>query len=297
MNTREKGFLLLTSHLGDAHRKPLTVAQFRNLAQRVRDVERTTLDRELLPEDLILCGCSYQEAERILQLLNQEELLDYYLQKAQRANCVPVTRVNPAYPPAVRKCLGDDSPGVLWTKGEMSILQKPCIALVGSRELHQPNRDFAKQVGRAAAEQGYALVSGNARGADRTAQDACLDAGGSVICVTAEALSKHSLQENVLYLAENGFDLPFSSLRALSRNRVIHALAQKTFVAQARIGAGGTWSGTVQNLRGSWSQVFCFDDGSPAAYELAQLGAELIRADQLADMQVLRTKQASLFDT
>ena len=32
MNGKERGFLLLTSHLGDPERKPLTVAQFRQLA-------------------------------------------------------------------------------------------------------------------------------------------------------------------------------------------------------------------------------------------------------------------------
>ena len=296
MTARERGFLLLTSHLGDPQRKPLTVAQLRNLAQRMRVAEHSGQDRELAEEDLIACGYSRQAAAHILLLLSQEEQLSYYLQKAKKSGCLPLTRVNGAYPAAVRRCLGDDSPGVLWARGNVTLLKEPCIALVGSRDLNDANSAFASRVGEEAAKQGYTLVSGNARGADRTAQDACLGAGGSVICVSAEALSKHGKKENVLYLSEDSFDAPFSSARALSRNRVIHALAQKTFVAQARLGMGGTWDGTVRNLRNNWNEVFCYDDGSAAAQELSQLGAELIGTEQLADIWALRIKHTTLFD-
>ena len=40
MNNKERGFLLLTGHLGNPERKPLTVAQFRNLANRVAQMDR-----------------------------------------------------------------------------------------------------------------------------------------------------------------------------------------------------------------------------------------------------------------
>ncbi len=296
MTARERGFLLLTSHLGDPQRKPLTVAQLRNLARRMRVAERSEQDRELSEEDLIACGYSRQASAHILQLLSQEEQLSYYLQKGKKAGCVPLTRVNGAYPAAIRRCLGDDSPGVLWVKGNAALLKEPCIALVGSRDLNDANSVFASRVGEAAAKQGYTLVSGNARGADRTAQESCLGSGGNVICVSAETLSEHDERENVLYLSEDSFDAPFSPARALSRNRVIHALARKTFVAQARLGGGGTWDGTVRNLRGNWSEVFCYNDGSAAARELSQLGAELIGTEQLADIWALRTKHTTLFD-
>lgn len=295
MIARERGFLLLTSRLGDPHRKPLTVAQMRNLAQRVRAADRVEQDRELNQADLIACGYSHQMAAHILMLLSQEDQLEYYLQKGKKAGCIPLTRVNENYPAAVRKRLGDDSPGVLWVKGDIALLRSPLIALVGSRDLNTANRDFAMRVGEEAAIQGFTLVSGNARGADRTAQEACLASGGKVICVTAEALTKHAANENILYVAEDDYDMPFSSVRALSRNRVIHALAQKTFVAQARFGRGGTWDGTLRNLRGSWNSVFCFDDGSVAMRELSQLGAELITTDKLSAMAALESKHITLF--
>lgn len=297
MNGRETGFLLLTSQLGDPERKPLTVAQFRTLASRVRLAVKPKTDRELEEADLISLGYSGEMAKRIVRLLGDRKLLEYYLSMGKRSGCVPLTRAGEGYPLRVRKCLGDDSPGSLWAKGDLSILQQPCVALVGSRELNDENRRFAEQVGIQAARQGFVLVSGNARGADKTAQEACLRAGGNVICVVADSLEKHMQREAVLYLSEDGYNNAFSSQRALSRNRIIHSLGKITFVAQSSLGIGGTWDGTTRNLRAGWSGVFCFADGSRSAQELEQMGAQLITLDPLADFRSLLKSPESLFDS
>lgn len=276
MNAGERGFLLLTSRLGDPERQPMTTAQFRTLAARARNAVADRENRQLLPKDLVALGYSEAEAQRIWKLLQDRELLEYYAARGLRMGCIPVTRVSEGYPLALRKKLGDDSPGCLWMKGQLSALEMPKISVVGSRDLRPENRDFARRVGRWAANHGFALVSGNARGADRTAQDACLAAGGTVICVVADSLKKQELQSNMLLISEESYDAEFSAQRALSRNRVIHSLSSWTVVAQARRGIGGTWHGTEQNLRRGWSKVLCFDDGSEAAAELAQMGAALL---------------------
>lgn len=296
MTAAERGFLLLTSHLGDPARNPLTVAQLRTLSRRVQDLDRTNGARDLERKDLLSIGYSPEEAERILKLLSEEDVLEDYLRRAARNECVPLIRGTVAYPQIIRIRLGLDSPGCLWSKGDLGLLDKPCIALVGSRELREENSAFAAEVGRQAALQGLVLVSGNAKGADRTAQEACLAAGGSIICVVADQLTDHPAHPRILYLSEDGFDLPFTTLRALSRNRVIHCLPGKTFIAQCTYKKGGTWDGTTRNLRFGWSGVFCFDDGAKATRELAQMGAALITGVQLANIRSLQSPVPSLFD-
>ena len=296
MRATERGFLLLTSPLGDPLRKPLTVAQFRTLAKRVQQMEKPTEQRDLTLADLTALGYEQDFAYRLLHLLSQEDLLDHYLRRAAAAGCVPIARIGQDYPAVLREKLDPDSPASLWSKGDLSILAKPRIALVGSREIQQENRSFAWEVGTQAALQGYVLVSGNARGADKIAQTACLRAGGQVIVVVADELEKQKQEKNVLYISEDGFDLPFSAIRALSRNRVIHALAEKTFVAQCTCGSGGTWDGTIKNLNSGWSPVFCFADGTPAMDQLSQMGAEKIGIQQLGDIQQLVSARISLFD-
>ena len=290
MTPREEGFLLLTSHLGDLERKVLTVPQLRVLAKCVQLSELTDKNREVGVGDLMQMGFNRPSAQRIVDLLSETERLQYYLRGGARQDCVPVTRVSEGYPLILRKRLGLDSPGCLWLKGDKSLLETPMIALVGSRDLRPENWRFAQEVGFQAAKQGFALVSGNARGADQTAQEACLQAGGKVICVVADALEQQPVRDNVLYISEDGYDLAFSAQRALSRNRVIHALGYMTFVAQCTNGQGGTWHGTSQNLKHNYSPVYCFDDGSNAARELTQAGAEPVSMEMLKDFSALRPK-------
>ena len=286
MNSRERGFLLLSSHLGDPERKCLTVPQLRTLADRMRSMEMPAQDRELCQEDILKLGYHREMARRIVGLLEEEERLDAYRKRGERLGCVPVTRVTEGYPLILRQRLGMDSPGCLWARGDLSILNTPAIALVGSRELREENRAFAEKVGYMAAMQGLTLVSGNARGADRTAQDACLKAGGRVISIVADELCRRTPKQNLLYLSEDGFEEPFSAQRALSRNRCIHGLGRMVFVAQSDLGKGGTWDGTVKNLRFGWSSVVCFDDGSEAMEKLSQMGAYLIKTEDLADFSL-----------
>ena len=283
MTGPERGFLLLSSHLGEQNRKPLTTAQLRLLADRVQNASVALQDRDLEMQDMMKLGYGPEMARRIVSLLDEEDVLDYYLRKGAVLDCTPVTRISENYPLHLRKRLGLDAPGVLWARGDLSLLQLPMVALVGSRELREENWKFAVEVGRQAARQGYVLVSGNARGADRTAQESCLTAGGKVISVVADELWKQPVRENVLYLSEGDYEEGFSAQRALSRNRVIHALGIITFVAQATLEAGGTWDGTVKNLQNRWSMAYGFRDGSDAMRELSQRGLELIGMEDLTD--------------
>ena len=84
--------------------------------------------------------------------------------------------------------------------------------------------------------------------------------------------------------------------RALSRNRVIHALGLKTLVAQSSLKTGGTWDGTVRNLRFGYSPVFCYGDGSEAVGMLTAMGAVSIGMEQLKDFYELENGQKNLFD-
>ena len=295
MNRLEEGFLLLTSHLGDPACKVLTIPQLRLLAKAVQASALGEKNGEVQAEDLMALGYNRPSAQRIVDLLNREAQLRWYLNKAQKCGCVPITRISAAYPDRLRKQLGMEAPGVLWAKGDLALLTMPKISLVGSRDLRQDNLVFAREVGRQAALQGYALVSGNARGADHAAQESCLEHGGCVISVVADTLTEHTPGERLLYLSEDGFDLAFSSQRALLRNRTIHSLSEKTFVAQCALGKGGTWDGTKRNLRRNLSDVFCYRDDSDASRELEQLGATLIGCGDLQDLSALQAKTMKIY--
>ena len=287
MRGAEQGFLLLTSQLGDPERRPLTIAQFRNLTKRVTEADREIAVRELEVHDLEKLGYDEEMSRRIFGLLSGGNQLREYLRRAEACDCFPVTRLNPCYPLLVRKCLGLDSPGVLWAKGDVTLLNRSPVSVIGSRDLIEENQKFAEAAGRQIAKQGYVLVSGNARGADKAAQDAALEAGGQVISIVADSLQKQPLVQNMLYLSLDEFDAAFSAQRALRRNHVIHTIGCLTIAAQCTLGKGGTWDGILANLKNGWTPVCGYDDGSQAMLELQNRGVRPIGLSDLTDLSEL----------
>ena len=288
MTPRERGLLLLTQQLGDPDRNPLTPSQYSQLASQVRAAPRRDPDQELAISDLTSMGFDFLTGEHILHLLSQEAQLERYLSRGAAEGCYPIPRSSPLYPRELLENLGEESPPCLWAKGDLSLLSGTMIGLVGSRDILPQNYRFAQEVGRQTALAGLTLISGNARGADLAAQTSCLANGGRVVSVLADSLREKPAVPNLLYLSEDGYDLPFSSQRALQRNRLIHILPRCVYVAQVRPYRSGTWSGTVKNLTNGWSGVMCLDDGSEGARALIAMGASPATTAQLTHLQNLR---------
>ena len=271
----------------------LSLAQARELSRRARAVGIGEEDpfRDVTVKDVRRLGYSEYEAGHIVSLLGRERQLDGYLLAAEKADVAVITRLDARFPQRLREQLGARCPAALFCRGDLRLLQRPCISVVGSRHLASPGAQFAAQAGRLAAREGFTLCSGDAMGADRTAQEACLRGGGSVLIFPATELVYCPVRENVLYAAEGGFELGFSAQRALGRNRFIHAMGEKTLVAQTGFGKGGTWSGSLDNLQHEYSPLFVFDDGSEGARALCARGATPVQA--LTSLQALTPAQLS----
>ena len=271
----------------------LSLAQARELSRRARAAGIGEEDplRDVTVKDVRRLGYSEYEAGHIVSLLGRERQLDGYLLAAEKADVAVITRLDARFPQRLREQLGARCPAALFCRGDLRLLQRPCISVVGSRHLASPGAQFAAQAGRLAAREGFTLCSGDAMGADRTAQEACLSNGGSVLIFPATELVYCPVRENVLYAAEGGFELVFSAQRARGRNRFIHAMGEKTLVAQTGFGKGGTWSGSLDNLQHEYSPLFVFDDGSEGARALCARGATPVQA--LTSLQALTPAQLS----
>lgn len=293
----ERGLLLLCSQLGQEQVRPLTTAQLRLLRRRVLEAGVATGDplRDVCVRDFMALGYNAEEANHIMALLSREPILDSYLQAARRRGIFPVTRLTSDYPKALREKRGGDAPPVLFCAGNRTLLQGNCVAVVGSRKLTAAGASFAAAAGRLAAKEGLTLVTGGAEGADVTALETCLAQGGNAVVFVPDDLRlRLSLAgEQCLVCSEQGYDLPFSAQRALSRNACIHMLASKTLVAQTGHGTGGTWSGSIENLKHGWSELYVNQDDSPGAAALLEQGATAVRA--LKTLAGLLPNQQSLF--
>ena len=290
MTAAEWGVLLLCCAL-PGEEKPLSLPQFQELGRRVRALGCRGDDplRELTARDLARLGYDAAQSARITRLLAREAQLEQYLRAAAAQGITAVTRLSSQYPARLRHTLGPRCPAVLFAKGEAELLSARCISVVGSRELSGEGRAFAAEAGRRIAAEGFALCSGGAAGADRAAQEACLAHGGSTVIFPAGPLTDCQAPARTLYLAEQAFDAPFSPARALTRNRYLHAMGEKTLVAQCTRCSGGTWEGTTENLRRGYSPVFVHADGTEGAQALIARGA--VPVTELHDLDELQPAQ------
>ena len=149
MTAAETGLLLLCCALPEAEDRPLTMAQFQELAKRARALGPGGENplRELTERDLERLGYSQEQCGRIVRLLSRETQLERYLRAAERNGIVPITRLSPRYPARLRQMLGQRCPAVLFAKGDETPLSMRCISVVGSRELTEGGRAFAEAAG------------------------------------------------------------------------------------------------------------------------------------------------------
>ena len=78
--------------------------------------------------------------------------------------------------PALLRAI-DSAPAVVAVRGRRELLERPAIAIVGSRNASAAGLAFAERMARGLAQSGYVIVSGFARGIDSRAHRAALATG------------------------------------------------------------------------------------------------------------------------
>ena len=101
---------------------------------------------------------------------------------------------DPEYPTLLRSII--DAPLVLYCRGDLSLLQSPGFAVVGSRKATRHGRSVAEYMARCLSACGIAIVSGMALGIDRVAHEAALARVGRSIGVLGTGI-------DVLYPPDN----------------------------------------------------------------------------------------------
>ena len=159
-----------------------------------------------------------------------------------------ISRGSDLYPKRIE--IVERPPKMLYYRGDSSILEYRCIAVVGSRKCTPYGRTVAKAIGRKAAELGVALVSGMAEGIDAAAQIGALEAGGKTIAVLGcgvdvcyppgnKALYRQIL-EHGLVLSEYPDGSRPQRHHFPERNRLISALSESVVVVEAATKRSGS---------------------------------------------------------
>lgn len=97
------------------------------------------------------------------------------LERAAKAGATPVFTIEPGYPAALAAT--EAPPPLLYVKGRAELLNRPAVAIVGSRQCSAAGAKLAGVLSRDLAAAGYVIVSGLARGIDRVSHEMALNSG------------------------------------------------------------------------------------------------------------------------
>ncbi|CAN7205306.1 DNA-processing protein DprA [Phenylobacterium sp. LjRoot164] len=222
------------------------------------------------------------DARRLDGLLSRGAALSLAMERWEQAGIRVVGRSEPSYPGHFKSKLRSAARPLIFYGGDLALLDREAICVVGSREPTDDGLSFAGRLGAACADQGFVVVSGDARGVDREAMSASLAAGGHAIGVLAEGLSDAvlvkrnripMLQGRLLLLSPYDPDARFTVGHAMERNRYLYALAQTAVIVDSDT-SGGTWSGAIENLKQNWTPALVRTGGNTRAGnpKLAELG-------------------------
>ena len=152
-----------------------------------------------------------------------------------------------AYPASLKTI--PDRPVFLYARGDMNPLKRPCIALVGSRDMNDEGRRIVEAIVPGLIAAGCTTVSGLAYGVDAAIADETLRRSGMTVAVLGsgfaelypkanERLAERIVSEGGLILSEFPLDQRPDKYTFPARNRIIAGLSLSTVVIQAAEGSG-----------------------------------------------------------
>ncbi len=184
-----------------------------------------------------------------------------------------------------------DAPPILWTQGNLDLLQRPMVALVGARNASSLGLRMARRLGEGLGAAGLVVVSGLARGVDAEAHQAALFTG--TVAVQAGGVDHIYPAENTRLaqdIAEQGCRISEQPMGTEPqtrhfpmRNRIISGLCRAVVVVEAATKSGSLITAEAALEQGR--EVFAvpghpFDARAAGCNRLIRDGATLVRGAQ-----------------
>ena len=205
--------------------------------------------------------------------------------EAHRTSAVAI--VDPEYPALLREIV--DPPFALFFSGDLGLLQKPMVAMVGSRRASPYGLNAAAHLARQLVSAGVTIVSGLARGIDAASHQAALDANGNTVAVLGTGIDliyprtharlAREIAGRGLLLTEFPPATPPLAANFPIRNRVISGITLGTVIVEATSRSGSLITARTAAEQGR--EVFAvpgsiFAAGHEGTHRLIQYGAKLV---------------------
>lgn len=243
----------------------------------------------------------------ILKSLHSRDAMDDLQEKLNRKNVHLLFRGDPEYPYLLDSI--QDPPYLLYYAGRLTCLQKPMVALVGTRHPSQYGKDMASLLARGLCDAGVCVVSGLARGIDGAVHEAALRAEGSTIGVLGSGINVPYPPEHTpllrkiasgigLIISEYPLDSDPKAFHFPHRNRIISGLSQGVVFVEGRIKSGGMHTVNAALMQGR--EVFAVPGyvgtaGSEGPHAILREGARIVTSaeDILDDLGLAKQEDLS----
>lgn len=139
-----------------------------------------------------------------------------------------------------------DAPPILWAQGDVALLNRPMVALVGARNASSLGLRMARRLAEQLGAAGQVIVSGLARGIDAEAHQAALatgtvavQAGGvDVIYPSENAALAAEIAAKGCRISEQPMGMEPQTRHFPQRNRIVSGLARAVVVVEAAARSG-----------------------------------------------------------
>lgn len=198
---------------------------------------------------------------------------------------------DPDYPQRLLRL--PDPPLVLFLVGRRELLNRPALAIVGSRNATPAGKENARAFAQALCEAGLTIVSGMALGIDGAAHEGALDAPASTIAVMGTGPDRvyparhralaHAIAAHGALLSEFPPGTPPLPQNFPQRNRIISGLALGVLVVEATLSSGSLITARLAGEQGR--EVFAIPGSihspfSRGCHRLIREGAKLVETAQ-----------------
>ncbi len=220
-----------------------------------------------------------------------DELLAPALAWLEDGNNSVVTLADSDYPHALLNI--SDPPLLLYVKGRLDLLNRPALAVVGSRNATPQGINNAEAFSKSLSDTGLCIISGMAHGIDAAAHRGALRGQGSSIAVVGTGLDKvypsanrelaHALASQGALVSEFPLGTPPLAANFPRRNRIISGMSAGCLIVEASLQSGSLITARMALEQGR--DVFAIPGSihapqSKGCHALLKQGAKLVETAQ-----------------
>lgn len=217
------------------------------------------------------------------------EVVRHEMAQARLAGAVMLVHGQKGYPAGLNDL--PDAPPVLWAQGEVALLARPMVAMVGARNASSLGLRMARRLAEGLGQAGFVIVSGLARGIDAEAHRAAMESG--TVAVQAGGVDVLYPEENAdlaeeirakgCRISEQPMGMQPQARHFPLRNRIVSGLSRAVVVVEAAARSGSLI--TAKTALDQGREVLAvpghpFDARATGCNMLLRDGAILVRGPQ-----------------